>query len=63
MIGTDLRMPLLGLAAWAGALAVRWPPPVVVVSSGLVVVALLLALVTRRWRVALTASFTTSRTA
>ena len=55
MTGTDLRMPLLGLAAWAGALAVRWPLPVVAGSLGVVAVALLLALVARRWRVALTA--------
>ncbi len=55
MTGTDLRMPLLGLAAWAGALAVRWPLSVVAGSLGLVTVALLLAMVTHRWRLALTA--------
>ncbi|HET9998271.1 MAG TPA: ComEC/Rec2 family competence protein [Nocardioides sp.] len=46
MSPTDLRLPLLGLAAWAGALLVRWQPDVIWV---IVLVAAAPLLVAVRW--------------
>ena len=53
---TDLRMPLLGLAAWAGALLVRWQPDAVQLIALAAVVPVLVAVRwPRRRRAALTA--------
>ena len=56
MRSTDLRLPLLGLAAWAGALLVRWRPDVLWVIALVAVAPLLMAsLQPARRRLALTA--------
>ncbi len=52
-IGTDLRMPLLGLAAWAGALVAHSASARVVVPSGVGACFLALTLLRRRGRAAL----------
>jgi competence protein ComEC len=55
-MSTDLRLPLLGLAAWAGALLVRWRPGVVGVIALVAAAPLLVAILwPGRRRAALTA--------